>query len=219
MRLRGKVAVVTGGGSGIGRGIVLAMAREGADLAIPDIQVVNAEKVAQEVQALGRKAFALKTDVTSATDVKAMIDRTRETLGRIDIVVNNAGIAAPPGMPFTNSTEEDWDRVYAVNVKSVFLVCKAVAPHFIERKGGSITPRISAGRPCSSPPRRRATSPGRRSTSTAASSCTDRAAWTSTSPTARRRSASRSGPGSTPTCPTRSAAGASPPRAPTAPRW
>src|SRR5437667_1983935 len=138
MRLRGKVAVVTGGGSGIGRGIVLAMAREGADLAIPDIQVVNAEKVAQEVQALGRKAFALKTDVTSATDVKAMIDRTRETLGRIDIVVNNAGIAAPPGMPFTNNTEEDWDRVYAVNVKSVFLVCKAVAPHFIERKGGRI---------------------------------------------------------------------------------
>src|SRR5207244_4259847 len=84
--------------SGIGRGIVLAMAREGADLAIPDIQVVNAEKVAQEVQALGRKAFALKTDVTSATDVKAMIDRTRETLGRIDIVVNNAGIAAPHGV-------------------------------------------------------------------------------------------------------------------------
>ncbi|PYM33531.1 MAG: hypothetical protein DME17_17960 [Candidatus Rokuibacteriota bacterium] len=138
MRLRGKVAVVTGGGSGIGRGIVLAMAREGADLAIPDIQVVNAEKVAQEVQALGRKAFALKTDVTSATDVKAMIDRTRETLGRIDIVVNNAGIAAPPGMPFTNNTEEDWDRVYAVNVKSVFLVSKAIAPHFIERKGGRI---------------------------------------------------------------------------------
>src|SRR2546427_12991728 len=138
MRLGGKVAIVTGGGSGIGRGIVLAMAREGADLAIPDIQVVNAEKVAQEVQALGRKAFALKTDVTSATDVKAMIDRTRETLGRIDIVVNNAGIAAPPGMPFTNNTEEDWDRVYAVNVKSVFLVSKAIAPHFIERKGGRI---------------------------------------------------------------------------------
>ena len=60
MRLGGKVAIVTGGGSGIGRGIVLAMAREGADVAIPDIQVVNAEKVAQEVQALGRKAFALK---------------------------------------------------------------------------------------------------------------------------------------------------------------
>ena len=78
MRLAGKVAVVTGGGSGIGRGIVLAMAREGADIAIPDIQVLNAEKVAEEVKALGRKAIAMKTDVTSSADVRAMVDRTRE---------------------------------------------------------------------------------------------------------------------------------------------
>ena len=74
MRLAGKVAVVTGGGSGIGRGIVMAMAREGADIAIPDIQVLNAEKVAGEVKGLGRKVFAMKTDVTSAADVKTMID-------------------------------------------------------------------------------------------------------------------------------------------------
>ena len=80
MRLAGKVAVVTGGGSGIGRGILLAMAREGADIAIPDIQVLNAEKVAGEVRALGRKVVAMKADVTSSADVKAMIDRTRETV-------------------------------------------------------------------------------------------------------------------------------------------
>jgi NAD(P)-dependent dehydrogenase (short-subunit alcohol dehydrogenase family) len=78
MRLAGKVAVVTGGGSGIGRGIVLAMAREGADLAIPDIQVLNAEKVADEVKALGRRVVAMRTDVTSVADVKAMADRVRE---------------------------------------------------------------------------------------------------------------------------------------------
>ena len=138
MRLAGKVAVVTGGGSGIGRGIVLAMAREGADIAIPDIQVLNAEKVAGEVKAIGRKVVAMKTDVTSAADVKAMVDRTREAFGKIDIVVNNAGMAAPPGMPFTNNTEEDWDRTFAVNTKSVFLTCKAIAPHFIERKAGRI---------------------------------------------------------------------------------
>jgi NAD(P)-dependent dehydrogenase (short-subunit alcohol dehydrogenase family) len=138
MRLAGKVAVVTGGGSGIGRGIVLAMAREGADVAIPDIQVQNAEKVAAEVKALGRKVSAMKTDVTSAADVKAMVDRIRETFGKIDIFVNNAGMAAPPGMPFTNNTEEDWDRTFAVNTKSVFLTCKAIAPHFIERKAGRI---------------------------------------------------------------------------------
>ncbi len=149
MRLQGKVAIVTGGGSGIGRGIVLAMAREGADVAIPDIQVVNAEKVAQEVQALGRKAFALKTDVTSAADVKTMIDRTRDTLGRIDVLVNNAGMASPPGMPFTNNTEEDWDKVYAVNVKSIFLTCKAIAPYLLERKAGRIINIASIAGPIS----------------------------------------------------------------------
>ena len=138
MRLAGKVAVVTGGGSGIGRGIALAMAREGADVMIPDIQVQNAERVGAEVKALGRKVAAMKTDVTSAADVKAMVDRTRETFGKIDILVNNAGMAAPPGMPFTNNTEEDWDRTFAVNTKSVFLTCKAIAPHFIERKAGLI---------------------------------------------------------------------------------
>src|SRR5712691_1104436 len=138
MRLAGKVAVVTGGGSGIGRGILLAMAREGADIAIPDIQVLNAERVAGEVRALGRKVVAMKADVTSSADVKAMIDRTRETLGKIDILVNNAGAGSTPGMPFTNNTEEDWDRAFAVNTKSVFLTCKAIAPYLIERKSGRI---------------------------------------------------------------------------------
>src|SRR5712692_5349146 len=138
MRLAGKVAVVTGGGSGIGRGIVLAMAREGADIAIPDIQVLNAEKVAGEVKTLGRKVVAMKTDVTSAADVKAMVDRTREAFGKIDILVNNAGMAAPPGMPF------------AVNTKSVFLTSKAIAPHFIERKAGRIINIASIAGPAAS---------------------------------------------------------------------
>jgi NAD(P)-dependent dehydrogenase (short-subunit alcohol dehydrogenase family) len=137
-RLAGRVAVVTGGGSGIGRGIVLAMAKAGADVAIPDIQVLNADKVSEEVKALGRRALAMKCDVTSSADVKASLDRTRDQLGQIDVLVNNAGMAAPPGMPFTNNTEEDWDRAFAVNTKSVFLTCKAVAPYFIERKRGRI---------------------------------------------------------------------------------
>jgi NAD(P)-dependent dehydrogenase (short-subunit alcohol dehydrogenase family) len=149
MRLSGKVAVVTGGGSGIGRGIVLAMAREGADVAIPDIQVLNAEKVAGEVKALGRKCLATKCDVTSAADVKVMLDRTREALGQIDVLVNNAGMAAPPGMPFTNNTEDDWDRTFAVNTKSVFLTCKAIAPYFIERKAGRIINIASIAGPIS----------------------------------------------------------------------
>jgi NAD(P)-dependent dehydrogenase (short-subunit alcohol dehydrogenase family) len=149
MRLAGKVAVVTGGGSGIGRGIVLAMANEGADIAIPDIQVINAEKVSAEVKALGRKALAMKTDVTSAADVKAMTDRVRDTFGKIDIVVNNAGMASTPGLPFTNNTEEDWDKTFAVNTKSVFLICKAVAAHMIERKSGRIINIASIAGPIS----------------------------------------------------------------------
>ena len=149
MRLAGKVAIVTGGGSGIGRGIVLALAREGADVAIPDIQVLNAEKVSEEVKSLGRKSLAMKTDVTSSADVKSMVDRTREALGKIDILVNNAGMAGPPGMPFTNNTEEDWDKTFAVNTKSVFLTCKAIAPYFIERKAGRIVNIASIAGPLS----------------------------------------------------------------------
>jgi NAD(P)-dependent dehydrogenase (short-subunit alcohol dehydrogenase family) len=149
MRLAGKVAIVTGGGSGIGRGIVLALAREGADVAIPDLQVLNAEKVAEEVKGLSRRVMPMKADVTSATDVKSMIDRTREAFGKVDILVNNAGAAAPPGMPFTNNTEDDWDRAFTVNTKSVFLTCKAVAPYFIERKAGRIINIASIAGPLS----------------------------------------------------------------------
>ncbi len=149
MRLAGKVAVVTGGGSGIGRGIVLCMAREGADITIPDIQFENALKVAEEIRALGRKALAMQTDVTRTTDVQSMLKRVREEFGQVDILVNNAGVASPPGMPFTNNVEEDWDRVYAVNVKSIFFSCKAIAPYFVERKAGRIINIASIAGPLS----------------------------------------------------------------------
>jgi NAD(P)-dependent dehydrogenase (short-subunit alcohol dehydrogenase family) len=151
MRLRGKVAIVTGGGSGIGRGIVQALAREGADVVIPDIQVMNAQKVVEELKGLGRKGLAMRTDVTSSADVQAMIDRTRETFGKVDILVNNAGMASPPGLPFTNNTEDDWDRAFAVNTKSVFITCKAIAPYFIERKAGRIINIASIAGPAASP--------------------------------------------------------------------
>ena len=78
-----------------------------------------------------------------------MVDRTRDALGKVDILVNNAGMASRPGMPFTNNTEEDWDRTFAVNTKSVFLTCKALAPYFIERRAGRIINIASIAGPLS----------------------------------------------------------------------
>ena len=138
MRLEGKVAIVTGGAQGIGRGIVLCMAKEGANVAIADLKVEEAAKVADEVKALGRKAMVVKTDVTKQAEFEALFQKVRGELGKIDILVNNAGTASPPGNPFTNNVEKDWDLVWAVNVKSIFFACKAIAPYFIERKAGKI---------------------------------------------------------------------------------
>ncbi|MBI2115121.1 MAG: SDR family oxidoreductase, partial [candidate division NC10 bacterium] len=151
MRLAGKVAIVTGGAQGIGRGIVLCMAKEGADIAIADLKVEEAAKVADEVKALGRKALAVKADVTKQADFEALFETVKKELGKIDILVNNAGVACKPGLPFTNNTEEDWDRVHAVNVKSIFFACKAIAPYFIERKAGRIINIASIAGPMNSP--------------------------------------------------------------------
>ena len=92
----------------------------------------------KEVLAMGRKAISMRCDVTKGAEVKAIVDRIKKEMGKVDILVNNAGMASAPGMPFTNNTEEDWDKTYAVNLKSVFLTCKAMAPYFIERKAGRI---------------------------------------------------------------------------------
>ena len=138
MRLKDKVAMVTGGGSGVGRGIALCMAKEGADVVIPDVNLAGAKAVAGEVQALGRRALALKVDVTRETSVDAMVAKALKAFGRIDILVNNAGIQAPPGMPFTRNTPKDWDLVYDVNVKGIFIVTKAVAASMIKRKYGKV---------------------------------------------------------------------------------
>lgn len=138
MRLAGRVAIVTGGAQGIGRGIVLCMAKDGADVAIADLKLDGAKKVADEVAALGRKAMVVKTDVTRQADFETLYEAVKKEFGKIDILVNNAGAACPPGNPFTKNVEEDWDRVWAVNVKSIFFACKAIAPYFIERKYGKI---------------------------------------------------------------------------------
>lgn len=151
MRLAGKVAIVTGGAQGIGRGIAQCMALEGADIAIADLKLDPAEKAAAEIQALGRKALAVKADVTRAADFEQLFEQVRQRLGQIDILVNNAGAACRPGNPFTNNVEEDWDQVWAVNVKSIFFACKAIAPYFAERKSGKIINIASIAGTMSSP--------------------------------------------------------------------
>jgi NAD(P)-dependent dehydrogenase (short-subunit alcohol dehydrogenase family) len=138
MRLADKVAVVTGGANGIGRGIALCMAREGAHVAIADLQRETALAAADEVRSLGRRALAVRMDVTREADFPPLLERVRAELGAIDILVNNAGVFCSTGLPFTNNVEADWDRVFAVNVKSVFFACKAIAPYFQERKTGRI---------------------------------------------------------------------------------
>jgi NAD(P)-dependent dehydrogenase (short-subunit alcohol dehydrogenase family) len=138
-RLAGKVAIVTGAGSGIGRGIALAFAREGAKVIINDVNVKNAEAVAGEIKAQGQHAVVIEADVSRNDCVEDMVKKTLETFGRIDILVNNAGAGGENiGMPLSNLTEEDWDITYRVNLKAHFLTCKAVMPHMIEQKSGKI---------------------------------------------------------------------------------
>ena len=136
MSLQGKVALVTGGGRGIGRGIALQLARAGADIAVADLIEANAEAVAAEVQALGRRAVAVRADVTSWLDAQAMVGRTVAELGSLDIAVNNAGVISIA--PVAKLSEEAFYRVMGVNVKGVFLSCKAELPVMQERGWGRI---------------------------------------------------------------------------------
>lgn len=133
--LRGKVALVTGGGRGIGRGVALALARQGADVAIDYVSdAKDAQAVVKEVQALGRKAVAVEADVAKRGEVEAMVAAVVKGLGRLDILVNNAGILTAE--PFLAMREETFDRVVEVNLKGEFLVAQAVARHLVQQKSG-----------------------------------------------------------------------------------
>ena len=135
--LQGRVAVVTGAGRGIGKAIALRLASDGANIVIADIDLDAGESVAAEVQALGRQALAVGTDVSSKEQVQAMVEETLEQLGRVDILINNAGILGPT-CPVVELQEEDWDRVLAINLKGAFLCSQAVVPHMITQGWGRI---------------------------------------------------------------------------------
>ena len=136
--LQQRVAVVTGGGSGIGRGIVLGLARAGARVAVADINLDAArETLAMIADVGGPPGLAVRTDVTDADSVDAMVRAVVDGLGGIDILVNNAGIA--PSHPLVDFPEQDWDRTVAINLKGYFLCGRAVARRMIEQgRGGNI---------------------------------------------------------------------------------
>ena len=126
MRLEGKRALVTGAQQGIGRAAVLALAREGADVAINWFEGQPAAKqLAEEVRALGRRALTVQGDVSKSADVTRFVDETHRGLGGVDILINNAGVF--PRSPFLELTEAEWDHVLDVNLKGSFLVAQAVA--------------------------------------------------------------------------------------------
>lgn len=123
MELKDKVTVVTGAGKGIGKGIALALAKEGASIIVSDIDLESCEEVVKEIEALDGKGLAVKCDVSNKAEVDTMVQATMEKFGKLDILVNNAGIY--PFKPFLEMTEEEWDKVLNVNLKSVFLCSQA----------------------------------------------------------------------------------------------
>jgi len=148
MKLAGKVAIVTGAASGLGQGIARYLAEEGADIVIADINLDNANKVAEEVKAFGRKTLVIEADVTRKITTEQVVQSALNTFGKIDILVNNVGGGReaetpveplPMGTPLiTDLTEEAWDGAYEVNLKSQVLMSQAVVPHMKAQKSGKI---------------------------------------------------------------------------------
>ena len=145
MNVSDKVAIVTGGGRGIGHGISTVLARNGADVVVADVNLEGARSVADEISALGRRAMAQGVDVTVQSEVDEMVQAVLGRFERIDILVNNAGVGGAPGWgERVKPSEDDWRVVYAVNVKGVTRVTQAVTPHMKERRYGKIV-NIASG--------------------------------------------------------------------------
>ncbi len=136
MNLSNKVAIVTGGGRGIGRAIALKLAEVGATVVVADILEKEAEAVAGEIKAAGGQSLAVMADVSLAADVARLVEETIKACGRIDILVNNAGIARDQLL--LRMSEEDWDKVIDVDLKSVFLCTKAVLRPMVKQRQGRI---------------------------------------------------------------------------------
>jgi len=139
MRLKDKIAIVTGAGQGIGKGIALRLAQEGAHVVVnfPSPNVADkANEVAAQIRSMGQKSFAFQADVSKGAQVEAMVAKTVETFGRLDIQVNNAGV--DPHVPFLEMTEEQWDFVIDVNLKGNFFCAQSATRAMMKTGGGKI---------------------------------------------------------------------------------
>lgn len=137
MKLKGKVAIITGGARGLGKAYALRLCREGAAVVIAD--VLDAFPIQQEIERSGVSALALHTDVSDEESTKIMARKTIERFGRIDILINNAAVFANLGKkPFFEISAEEWDEVMSINLKGIFLCCKAVYPQMKKQAKGKI---------------------------------------------------------------------------------
>ena len=136
-RFAGKVAFVTGAGSGIGRATAIAFAAEGAEVVLADIDTVGNEETARLVAEHGGRVLSVKCDVTSSSDIQAVIKQTVQEFGRLDVAFNNAGIEQPPA-PLVDIDEDNWSRLLDIDLRSAFLCMKYEIPAMLQTGGGSI---------------------------------------------------------------------------------
>ena len=144
MKLAGKVALITGGGSGIGKATAILFAREGAKVVVADYDAKAGEETATEIKSAGGKALFVKADVSKSADVRKMIEMTINIYEQLDILVNNAGVQQPATL-ITETPEEVWDWLIGINLKGVFLGMKYGIPHMLERGGIVINMASMAG--------------------------------------------------------------------------
>lgn len=137
MMLSNRIAIITGGARGIGRGTAIKFAEEGCSLVIADVLVAEAEQTLEEIFSRGREGIFVRCDVSDSRQVKDMVRQVFSKFGGVDILVNNAGIGTTP-ISITDLSEEEWDRVLAINLKGVFLCCKEVVPHMKAKRYGKI---------------------------------------------------------------------------------
>ena len=156
MRLKGKVAIVTGGGHGIGAAYCEGLAEEGAAVAVAELDADAAQEVAEKLKKKGYESLAVPTDVSSERSTKEMAARVVQAFGRIDVLINNAAIFST--IPMTRGgidevPSDEWDRMMLVNLKGPFFCCRAVLPAMRQRRSGSII-NISSGTALAGPPTR-----------------------------------------------------------------